>query len=285
MVTSRSVFLTLPILFVGVVGFWIGQQRGVAEGIAQGRATVPGATLITNVDDDGYVLTPLRWVEGVRQVYDVRVIAVSKAYAELIGYKYSERIMDLPPGLLAAEFQMITEGEKVSCYYRFMLDSSLPLDLPSIDQGSPNPSRLSISTRKRQSPEIEKVQQERFRFKNYYDRNVYLTTERYDPANRKPPYIKTNPMLWSLQRDHWPGIHLIELYNGAGACDLRLHTYPNTALWLKKVGGHDYTQRLHPDRNDFYIFTLPESWWREGAEVLQAYEQVKQAQRNTTKGD
>lgn len=279
----KQVPITVLLLgLAGAGGIWVGKEWGYRIGISQGKAIVPGATLVTNIEDDGYILVPLHKEEGVKKVYNARIIAVSQSYAEMIDYKYPERIMALPPGIHAAEFQIISEGNSTNCYYRFLVDSNLPLDLPSIDV-VPNRSRISIGHAKEkhtknETASIESARLKRFHFNNYYSRNVYLATETYDPGTRDLPYVMRNPMLWSLKRDFWPGMHLIELSMGTGICSSRLHTKPNTALWIKKLDGKDYTHHLHLDPKDFYKFTLPEAWWREGAQVIEDYEQAVTSQ-------
>ncbi len=245
-------------------------EARLREDLAGAEGIKRESVLCTNYTYKGY--DPQDEVLNLRvdtKIYDVGFIAYSKEFAKRFGYP-NTHVYPLDKGVHVMEFRVITRGIWQDIYLNILLDNDLGLDVPEI----PYYMRESQEGLRFRLPDkikgfklseedwkyIQKVDKEPhgWEWENYYSRNNYLASLDYVPIDvAKWKGACASTILREYSNKYYKDFDYfsINIFD-FGYLDKML--LKGAALWLKKKGGADYSQKLLKNPDEFLKFKIPQ---------------------------
>ena len=203
------------------------------------------------------------------KIYEVRLMVYSQWFADMYGYP-NDYVVDMPKGLHAMQFQMITRGVQISTTFHLLLDNTLGLDLPSQNMTVRynNPMRFpkelkdedrvqwwkTDKERSKKQRKLSYYQSAQDKIRSYYSLNTRIATLDYDPKAKRGGSAAGSLLMY--RNDYYLDMDYVQLH--ANKYFKKLWGHPDASIWIKKKGGTDYRKRLWPIPEEFMKFKIPD---------------------------
>lgn len=196
---------------------------------------------------------------------NMRIVAYSKSFAKRFGLPMPEPGFETTGGLEAVEFA-IEKGNPWAPYYysnyRLYINSSLPIAFPEETKNGDNYELIPKSHFFGQTQEKFmrwQVEDRRYigELQTRYFRNALLATMDYEFRKHG-----ASTSLWykAFRQELFPDLDFIHINNAPNK--LKNYGGKGVGIWLKKVGGTDYREKIAIEDNHFFKFKLPNNFYK-----------------------
>ena len=219
------------------------------------------------------------------KIYDVSFMAYSKEFAEKYGYP-EKYIYPLDKGVSVMEFKLITEGRNSEAYLNVLLDKDLGIDVPTISyvmRESRRGIRFRLPDKLKYYREPDDMKEARLKaqkepggwvWENYYSRNICLATMDYKPLGpgRWTGGGRVDASLVEYSNNYFKGYDYFSIRLSSEEGTWIILNQKDPSIWLKKIGGADYSMKLVRDPNEFVKIKIPVELAKKIIPILQEKE-------------